>query len=286
MLLCLLDRLVQSYSSEEAERGGVSGGRRRHDLSRLHALQEHPVLRRREHVATGAGAWKQAVVPERAAGVLLLLPAEERLVERRRRRMVVLAPVEVVERHDPRGRREAVVAGEADDRHAAGRARSERSGGGRRDARELLHHGAEVGRVRVEQRHGRAPRRAGAAARRLAHPRPLDPRVLGRLGRAPAAGPRRRRARGGGDDVVVTVRRGAEVRVVEPGPLREARAGVTRRHGCCAAVSVVSCCCWSWLGSSGGRSSTPAGGAAIYSDPGRGDPDHCQAPQSVRSTSS
>jgi hypothetical protein len=253
MLLCLLDRLVQSYSSEEAERGGVSGGRRRHDLSRLHALQEHPVLRRREHVATGAGATKQAVVAERAAGVLrlLLLPAEELVVERRRRRMVVLAPVEVVERHDPRGRREAVVAGEADDRHAAGRARSERSGGGRRDARELLHHGAEVGRVRVEQRHGRAPRRAGAAPRRLAHARPLDPRVLGRLGRAPAAGPRRRRARrcgGGGDDVVVTVRRGAEVRVVEPGPLREARAGVTRRHGCCAAVSAVSCCC-SWLGS-------------------------------------
>jgi hypothetical protein len=183
----------------------VSGGRWRHHLSRPHALQEHPVLcRRREHVAMK----QAAVVPERATGVLrrrlLLLPAEELVVERRRGMMVP-----VVEGHDAGGRREAVVGGEVDGR----------------DARELLHHGAEVGRVRVEQRHGCA----GPPPRRLAYPWPLDPGALvgRRLGRARP---------GGGDDAVMTVRCGgavrAELRIVEPGPLRKARAGVThRRHG-------------------------------------------------------
>uniref|UniRef100_A0A8R7QRW0 Uncharacterized protein n=1 Tax=Triticum urartu TaxID=4572 RepID=A0A8R7QRW0_TRIUA len=108
---------------------------------------------------------------------------------------------EVVERHHGRARRrahrhaaaEAVVAtarAEADHGPAARAGRAVGAGG---DAGELLHHGAEVGGVGVEQRDGRPPRGAGPPPRRLADAAPLDP---GRRPRgAPAARAPRRRAR-------------------------------------------------------------------------------------------
>jgi len=251
-------------SKEAISAGGVSGGHRRHvrHLGRLDALQEHPVLRRRgepmavgsEDVATASLQQAAVAVAEwrrRRAGVLLLLPAEQLLLERRSR-VVAVAPVDlVVEGHDRRGRREAVVGGEVDDRYAGRCPDPERAGGGRGDARELLHYGAEVAGVRVEQRHGRAPRRTGPPPRRrrLPDPGPLHPvqqlLLATRLGGAPAAGPARRGARhgrgsGGADPDAEDVRRGVVgqdraggvvVVVVERGPLREARPGVAHRHG-------------------------------------------------------
>ena len=179
-----------------------------------------------DHVAgagAGAAGLLQVAVTERCAGVLLLR-SEELLVvlERRPARLEVVG-----EGKDGAG--EAVVGAEVDDRNAAGP--RERARGRRRDAGELLHHGAEVGGVRVEQRHGRAPRRPGPPPRRLPHARPLHPR---RPRRAPACrSRRRRRARRRRRR---TVRHHAAVSsrrvVVQLGPLRQARASVTHgRHG-------------------------------------------------------
>ncbi|PUZ59583.1 hypothetical protein GQ55_4G054100 [Panicum hallii var. hallii] len=273
-----LDRFA--CSGEEAIRAGVTGGRRVVGRRLLDALQEHPVLGRRrepvgggEQVAAVQEAAAAAAVAERPAGVLLL-PADQLVLERRRRGRV--APVEVVEGHDARGRREAVVAREADDRGP------ERAGGGRGDARELLHHGAEVGRVRVQQRHGRAPRRAGPPPRRLPDTGPVGAQLLlGRLGRAPAGPARGRRARRGGREHVGPARRDGiggsgqprgGVVVVELGPLREARAGVTHRHGRRKPVEAR-----------GEQRATTrvvseeefgtAAGTTIYSGPARGQPD-------------
>ena len=305
-----------TYSSKEAVSAGVSGGHRRH-LRRLDALQEHPVLRRRrepaavggEDVSAAASALQEtvAVAEWRRRACVLLLPPEL-LLERRRS---VLAPVElllvVVEGHDGRGRREGVVGGEVDERCPTG-PDPERAGGGRGDARELLHHGAEVGGVRVEQRHGRAPRRAGPPPRRrrrLPDPGPLHPVQLllvldpRRLCGAPAAaaGPSRRRARhrggrsGGADPDAEDIRRGVVVGqdgraggvvvvVVERGPLREARARVTHRHRRAmvgAEQPIVSaarrrrvcvCVCRK-------RSWTRPRWSAIYSDPARGPSRRC-----------
>jgi hypothetical protein len=125
-------------------------------------------VQERRHVAAAlyAALLVVAVLLRQRLGPEELALHQRRPVLRRRRSGQLV----VVQRHDGRRRRRA-------HRHRAMAvlAGAEADHGPGRDAGELLHHGAEVGGVRVEQRDRRPPRRAGPAPRRLADPPALDP---------------------------------------------------------------------------------------------------------------
>jgi hypothetical protein len=246
-----IDQLAEVVSIAVVSGGRVAGGHRR---GLHHALQQQPVLRRGLETAVQEGGRRRhghavhAVAADVGTVLLLLLRPEELALQRRRRRRPVVV-VLGVERHDGGRRRRAhqlraaVLGAEADDGPPAAAAGTGAVGPGR-DAGELLHHGAEVGGVGVEQRDGRAAGRARPPPRGLAHAPALhpDPGLQLRAARA-AARPARRRARHrpAASCRRHRLRRRRRDTPVEPAPVGHVRASVTHALASLAARSLVLC---------------------------------------------
>jgi hypothetical protein len=244
-----IDRSAEVVAIAVASRRGRAGG---HHLRRLDALQQQPVLRGRLEPVKERRHVPAAVHPVAdVAGVLLLRPEELALQRRGPVVLLLRRRCQVVERHHGGRRRRphqrgAVVPAGAEADHGPGARAAAAAGpvGAGRDAGELLHHGAEVGGVRVEQRDGRAAGRAGPPPRGLRDAPALHPRL--RAGGA-ANGPAGRRARhrprprGGRHHGRLRRRRRAVPAAVEPGPVGHVRARVT--HGGALASYYSSYCC-------------------------------------------
>jgi hypothetical protein len=245
-----IDQLAEVVSIAVVSGGRVAGGHRR---GLHHALQQQPVLRRGLEPAVQEGGRRRhghavhAVAADVGTVLLLLLRPEQLALQRRRRRRPVVV-VLGVERHDGGRRRRAhqlraaVLGAEADDGPPA--AAGAGAVGPGRDAGELLHHGAEVGGVGVEQRDGRAAGRARPPPRGLAHAPALhpDPGLQLRAARA-AARPARRRARHrpAASCRRHRLRRRRRDTPVEPAPVGHVRASVTHALASLAARSLVLC---------------------------------------------